>query len=142
MPYSTGTKTVNKGFLNVENHKMTETFTVAASNTIYEGMPVVLDATGKVVAAGADGANAPAFVIGYALGGALAGEEVTVLMKCSAILYVQTDAAINPTEDVEYDGYDTNTGYNIVSKTSVTNSVGKVLDVAGASGAIVRIALI
>lgn len=142
MPYSIGTPTVNKGFLKTEEEALTESFVVAASNTIYEGMPVKLDATGKLVAGAADGGDTPAFIIGYALFGGTAGEEVTVLMKAKAILYVQTDAAINPTEDVEYDGFDTNTGYNIVSKTTVTNSVGKLLDVASGSGSIVRLALV
>lgn len=141
MPYSLGNPTVNKGFLKSESHKLHQAFTVAAATTIYKAQPVKLNATGEVVPAAAD--EAKEVVIGFAVFGAEATEEVTVVMKSASIAYYTAADAFDPTNLITYSGFDVPTEYNQVKTALATaaNSLGWALDVAAAPGDVVRVAL-
>ncbi len=141
MPYSLGKPTENKGFLASESHKLSVGFTVATGETIYSAMPVSLNATGEVVEAAAEAAKTA--VIGYAVFGALAGEEVTVVMKSASVAFYGAADTFNPTNLVCYSGFNGTTEYNEAKTANAVaaNSIGWALDVAGTIGDIVRVAL-
>lgn len=141
MPYSLGTVTVNKGFLLTESHKLHQSFEVATGQTIYKASPVVLDATGKVELAGA--LEAKANVIGFAVFGALAGEEVTVVMKAASVAFYGSADTFTPANLIAYSGYNGTTEYNeaVTAGALATNQIGWALDVAATIGDVVRVAL-
>jgi hypothetical protein len=141
MPFSLGKKTNNTGFLKVESHKLMNSFEVAASNSVKKGQPVKFNATGEVLPAAAE--QALTLIIGYALFDAEAGEQATIVMRASSIVFMQASVALNPTELITYNGFDATTGYNRVKKENATaaNQIGWALEVASNAGDIILVAL-
>ncbi len=135
-----GSTTKSTFLKEVENHKLHQEFEVAAATTIYKGQPVKLDATGKIVPAGA--AETEHTVIGYAIMNGAAGELVTVGMRGYGIVWVESVAAVVP-GPVKYTGYNATTEYNQVDSGTVTqaNAIGWALDVAAGADELVRMVI-
>jgi hypothetical protein len=141
MPYALGTPTVNKGFLKNEVQKLNQAFVVATGETFFSGMPTVLNAAGEAVPAGVGALRET--IIGFALFGAKAGEEVTVTLKAFSIIFAEVVNALNPSMVVKYAGFNATTGFNKIDDTGAdaTNYIGKPLRAATTAGDIVEVAL-
>lgn len=135
-----GEKTKSAFLKEVENHKLHQEFEVAASNTVFKGQPVKLDATGKIVPAAA--AEAEHNIIGVAIMDGAEGELVTVGMRGYAIIWAESVAALTP-GPIKYTGYNGTTEYNQVDSGTVTqaNAMGWALDVASAAAELVRVVI-
>lgn len=132
-----------------EGEKLSEEFTVAASNTVKQAQPVKLNNAGEVLPwATADG---DALLIGYAMTDQAAGELVTVWTRGYMVIMAITAGAVNA-GPVTYSTYDTSTdiggttGYPVVATSAPSSGVapgmiGWALDAADGANDVLRILL-
>lgn len=139
MPYSVGTKTVNKSFLTSESYKLHIAFIAAAA--VEAGQAVKLDATGKIIPCVT--LEDKSVVIGYSMFKTAIGDTATIIMKSASVIMAQATEVTNPTDLISYDGFDGATGYNkvIVTGATVANQIGYALEPAAAIGDIIEVAL-
>lgn len=138
MPNSLGTVTKSVFLIEIPSDEVFQEFTVAPSKTIYAGMPVELDADGKVQPA--TPSTTSTTYIGIALKNASAGELVTVGTIGLCVIHA-TAKATQDAGPVKWDSYDTVNGVNVYSASTVTvdNIGGWALDAAASAGDAIRV---
>tara|TARA_R110002126_G_C10371671_1_gene493460 strand:- start:307 stop:735 length:429 start_codon:yes stop_codon:yes gene_type:complete len=140
MPETLGSITKTTFLNEVENHKLHLEFEVETGQSVEQGQPLVLTATGTVQAAGAGASKH--LVIGYSLHQSAAGELCTVGMRAYAVTFSEAETAV-AAGPVKYAGFNATTVYNKYEDDAVTaaDAIGWSLDAAASAGDIIRVAL-
>lgn len=129
---------VQSRILKTESHKLHHEFTVKAANSVRQGMLVKLHTDGTVEPV--DAADTNNLAIGYCLQDAAAGEYVTVVCRGYAIIFAESQGALNA-GPVEYDDFGSGS-YDLpefIAATDTTDYVGWAIDSASGANEIIRV---